>query len=118
MSFGRDVMLGGAAVGAGSVAGLVVGIGIMMVPRSAIRAPAEVAAPVAAKEERPVMVAAEAPPEVEEQVIEPQPADPPKPAIVNNPGAVMGPAGGGPRGGATGVYVPGAGEFGDRWGKK
>lgn len=118
MSFGRDVMLGGAAVGAGAVAGLVVGIGIMMVPRSAIRAPSPVAAPVAAKEERPVMVAAEAPPEVEEQVIEPQPADPPKPAIVNNPGAVMGRVGGGARGGPAGVYIHGTGEFGKRSRKK
>lgn len=118
MSFGRDVMLAGAAVGAGAVGGLVVGVGILMVPWSFIRAPAAVAAPVAAKEERPVMVAAVVPPEVEEEVVEPQPDDLPEPAIVNNPAAAVGPAGGGPRGGATGVYVQGAGEFGDRWGKK
>jgi len=118
MGFRYGPVLAFAFFGVGAAAGFFVGIGVMLLPVLAPHSPAPVAAPAAAKEERPVMIAAEVPPEVEEEVVEPQPVDPPKPAIVNNAGALMGRAGGGPRGGPTGVYIHGGGELGGPRGKK
>jgi len=118
MGFRYGPVLAFAFFGVGAAAGLFIGIGVMLLPNLAPRSLAPSAAPAAEQEHRPFMIASEVPPEVEDEVVESQPVDPPKPAIVNNPGAVMGPAGGGPRGGPAGVYFHGGGEFGSRRGKK